>query len=159
MGTPERKDAIRVRTSPAYVSANKDINLLFGFYADGYYDRRPMQVQNATVIASTRVGVGVSVNSPSVAYRGAVIYNPENNASTFFPAAGRRLDRGGNLEYAGGAGYYWSSSTGPNTATSQGSIVKSVWSIEIGSWNPGHLHILPTFGYSIRCVKDEISSN
>ena len=86
-------------------------------------------------------------------------YNPENNASTFFPAAGRRLDRGGYLEYVGETGYYWSSSTGPNTATAQGSIVKSVWSVEIAGWNPGHLHILPTFGYSIRCVKDEMSSN
>ena len=94
-----------------------------------------------------------------MAYRGTLVYNSENNASTFFPAAGRRLDRGGYLEYVGETGYYWSSSTGPNTATAQGSIVKSVWSVEIAGWNPGHLHILPTFGYSIRCVKDEMSSN
>ena len=153
------KIAIREKTSPAYV-ANKDINLLFGFYADGYYDRRPMKVQIATTSRLTaRLGVGVSINSPSVAYRGTLVYNPENNASTFFPAAGRRLDRGGYLEYVGETGYYWSSSTGPNTATAQGSIVKSVWSVEIAGWNPGHLHILPTFGYSIRCVKDEMSSN
>ena len=76
-----------------------------------------------------------------------------------FSRPGRRLDRGGYLEYVGETGYYWSSSTGPNTATAQGSIVKSVWSVEIAGWNPGHLHILPTFGYSIRCEREMSSSS
>lgn len=156
-GTAKQKTAIRTRTSPVY-QENKDIFLLFGFYADGYYDRRPMKVQMSTT-SSTRVSVGVSVNSPNVAYRGTVVYNPESNASNFFPASGRRRDRGGWLEYAGETAYYWSSSTSPTTPTWDGDVVRAVWAIEIGGWAPGHLHTLPTFGHSVRCVKDEISSN
>ena len=149
------KTAVRERTSPAY-QANTDIFLLFGLYADGYFDRRPKKIQSST---TSSVQVGVSVNSPSVAYRGTIVYNPETNASVIFPASGRRKNTAGQLEYAGEAAYYWSSSTAPKTPTWDGIIVRSVWAVEIGSWNPGHLHTLPEFGHSIRCVKDEISSN
>lgn len=154
-GTSLVKTAVRERTSPAY-QANTDIFLLFGLYADGYFDRRPKKIQSST---TSSVQVGVAVNSPSVAYRGTIVYNPETNASVFFPASGRRKNTAGQLEYAGEAAYYWSSSTAPKTPTWDGIIVRSVWAVEIGSWNPGHLHTLPEFGHSIRCVKDEISSN
>ena len=139
--------------------ANKDINLLFGFYADGYYDRRPMKVQIATTSRLTsRLGVGVSINSPSVAYRGTLVYNPENNASTFSPAAGRRLDR---VEI-------WNMLVKPDiigvhlrTEYSNGTRKYREISLVSGDCRleSRHLHILPTFGYSIRCVKDEMSSN
>ena len=89
----------------------------------------------------------------------SVVYNPETNASVFFPATGRRKNTGGELEYAGETAYYWGASTAPTTPTWDGIIVRVVWAIEIGNGNPGHLHTLPTFGHSIRCVKDEVSSN
>lgn len=98
-GTSLVKTAVRERTSPAY-QANTDIFLLFGLYADGYFDRRPKKIQSST---TSSVQVGVSVNSPSVAYRGTIVYNPETNASVFFPASGRRKNTAGQLEYAGEA--------------------------------------------------------
>lgn len=157
LGTAKEKTAVRERTAPAY-QVNKDIFLLFGLYADGYFDRRPKKIQLSTT-SSYATQVGVSVNSPSVAYRGSVVYNPETNASVFFPATGRRKNTGGELEYAGETAYYWGASTAPTTPTWDGIIVRVVWAIEIGNGNPGHLHTLPTFGHSIRCVKDEVSSN
>ena len=148
-GTANQQYANRERSSPA--NNTTDIPLLFGFYADGYYDRRPMKVQ-VCVTTVDRTQVGVSINSPSVAYKGVVIYNPENKASIFFPASGRRRDQNGYLEYVGETGYYWSSSTAPLTPTYIGQDVRTAWAIEMSGWNPGHVHTLPTFGQSVRCV-------
>ena len=49
---------------------NTDLFLLYGFYADGYFDRRPMKVQASTV-TSTRVAV--SANTANFAYRGTCL--------------------------------------------------------------------------------------
>ena len=149
-GTANEKVAIRERSAPAYVE-NTDLFLLYGFYADGYFDRRPMKVQASTV-TSTRVAV--SANTANVAYRGTLVYNPENNAAAFFPASGRRRNYYGYLEWVSETSYYWSSSTAPLTPTETGAIVQSIWVIELSPGESGHLHTLPNFGHSIRCVKD-----
>ncbi len=152
--TPNEKTVVRERTSPAYVE-NKDIYLLYGFYADGYYDRRPMKVQPSTTTANTRLAV--SVNSPSVAYRGSVVYNPETDASVFFPGAGRRKNNdNGKLESPSGTAYYWTSTMAPTPPTGTGRDNQAAWSIELNYSGPGHVYTMTTYGYSIRCVKDEV---
>ena len=151
---PTEKVVIRERTSPAY-AIHRDIFLMYGFYADGYYDRRPMKVQPSTSAVNTRLAV--SVNSPSVAYRGSVVFNPETNASIFFPGAGRRKnDANGKLEFCSETSYYWSSSMAPTPPTGTGRDNQAAWSIELNYTNPGHVYTMTTYGYSIRCVKDVV---
>lgn len=76
----------------------------------------------------------------------------------FSRPAGRRLDRGGYLEYVGETGYYWSSSTGP-----YGYCTRKYREISLVSGDCRLESRAPAYfadiGYSIRCVKDEMSSN
>ena len=78
---------------------------------------------------------GRSLDTTEAAYGGVLIFNPDNNASIFFPAAGRRWHTDGSLEYASETGYYWSSSAAPGwTDTSsgeeKGSAHGNIWGIE-----------------------------
>lgn len=75
-------------------------NSLWGYYADGFFDRRI--VTNNTV----------SGTDDHTAYAGNLFYNPTTNASVFFPAAGyRNTNSAGALEpgTVGISGYYWTS--------------------------------------------------
>lgn len=129
--------------------AKRHITFAFGFYADGYFDRLP-------VIKKSEYSFGVSVDNAQVAYRGILVYNKDNeNASVFFPSAGRRASVSGQVEFSGSTGYYQSSSIGPYSANTP----QSVWSISLGKWpNPGLYYQLPTFAESARCVRDETFS-
>lgn len=129
--------------------AKRHITFAFGFYADGYFDRLP-------VIKKSEYSFGVSVDNAQVAYRGILVYNKDNeNASVFFPSAGRRASVSGQVEFSGSTGYYQSSSIGPYSANTP----QSVWSISLGKWpNPGLYYQLPTFAESARCVRDETLS-
>lgn len=124
--------------------AQRYITFSIGFYADGYFDRRP--IKNTTPLYS------VSYGTARVAYSGILVYNEENNASVFFPNAGRRDADDGHLQFAGQSGYYNTASIGPsNYGTPQSS-----WGLVLSKWpNPGLLYQLPTFALSMRCVRDK----
>lgn len=67
----------------------------YGFYADGFFDRRPIverDMIDGIERGSGKVSKykGVSLDTTEAAYGGVLIFNPDNNASIFFPAAGRR---------------------------------------------------------------------
>jgi hypothetical protein len=89
-------------------------NSLWGYYADGFFDRR--RIVNGTTVAS---------GDPKVAYVGRLFYNPiinsdRYNASLFFPAAGYRNHSNGNIDAAGTDGMYWSSSVNNDGGTDYG---------------------------------------
>ena len=79
-------------------------NTAWGYYADGFFDRR--QVVSAPGVDA---GSAVSVTDERIAYTGGLFYNPNTYASLFFPAGGNR-ESGGLLTAGGVSGYYWSSS-------------------------------------------------
>lgn len=144
----------RYVTSPGYdtnVSNEKNLKQRYGFYADGYFDRRPIRHQPDAQSATTRYGV--SVNTAQVAYVGALIYNLENKASVFLPAAGRRSPNYemGKLYFPGETGYYWTSSA---SAEFQNTANTNVWAQEHGRNVPGSISTPSLHACSIRCVRD-----
>lgn len=137
---------IRERNAPPTLR-DVDIFLLHGFYADGFFDRRPMKVAGGFV--------GVAMDTPGAAFRGTVFFNNDTKASTFFPAGGRRINTNGSLNGVGTTGFYWSSSSSPTGATGSGYHNRNAWGLEINYSGPGHTHSVTAYGYMIRCVKDE----
>lgn len=125
----------------------------YGLYADGFFDRRPIKKIKAD---GNEYAFSVSSHNGELACRGYLIVNQSTNASVFFPAAGRRGsgDGGTNGGWCGSSGYYFSSSSGPvgNANTPQ-----SAWSMNFNTWPEWcyPIYHLPTFGQSVRCVKDE----
>ena len=174
---PDGRSVIRERTSPLYkreggvnistntpfgnptdnTSIDQNLFLQYGTYADGFFDRRPIKV--ISLLAGNMLKFGVALDTPQAAFPGVVIYNPENMASIFFPAAGRRLNtwEGANLPgtYGGNnAGYYWSSSVAPATPRAGVLHNDTAWGVTLSHTDPGHIHEIKDWGYSIRCVQN-----
>jgi hypothetical protein len=100
---------------------NDDNHRYWGYYADGYFDRRAITYQ-----FSNYKNTAVSPNSKDVAYIGLLYTNPATNASLFAPAGGSRNYRDGSLTNSGLVGYYWSSSSVDKTDVWGWSIFSSV---------------------------------
>ena len=112
-----------------FPAPQSDTKFVSGYYADGFFDRRPI-TNNA-----------VSNTSNDIAHRGVVYYNPNTNASVFFPNAGFRDRTAGALAGIGGLyGYYWSSS--PYTTNYQAYYLQ----------DDGRFFAYRTDGQSVRCV-------
>ena len=94
-------------------SHGKVDNSAWGYYADGFFDRRPVvDAVGKKHDKNSGKNSAVSVATRDVAYVGRLFFNPlpesgHYNASLFFPAAGVR-DEDGNLCYAGQQGNYMS---------------------------------------------------
>jgi hypothetical protein len=110
----------------------------WGYYADGYFDRRPIVTS-----VSSAANSAVSRDTKEVAYIGRLTFNAANgNRSLFIPVGGRR--EAGRLFSSGGVGSYWSSSSSGTTMH---------WTLEVS--NGYGLNFYPTVGhngYSVRCV-------
>jgi len=123
-------------------------NSVYGYYADGFFDRRAIVNSDNGVINSA-----VSAGNNSIAYQGRLFFNPkpDSYASVFFPAAGYRLSNSltGTLTFAGSNGYYWSSSS-PNSIEAGGGGK----SIELYATAINQNNYDRRFGFSIRCVVD-----
>jgi hypothetical protein len=79
-------------------------NVVFGYYADGFYDR-------SEVVRSGPVGNGhVAIGTANVAFGGRLFFNPTTNASLFFPLGGSRQFNGTLSNSDTSTGYYWTSS-------------------------------------------------
>lgn len=143
----------RYVTSPDYSGNVDDENLKqrIGFYADGYFDRRPIRYQPDGNSPTTRYAV--SPETAQAAYRGSLIFNPITKASVFLPAAGRRSSNYelGMLHYPGETGYYWTSSA---SAEFQNTENSNAWTQEYNSWRPGSISTPSLNASSIRCVRD-----
>jgi len=121
-------------------------NSIWGYYADGFFDRR--QIVD---------GTKVSANNRDVAYIGRLFFNSlessnSRNASLFFPAAGARdhseVRPGGTLSGVGIEGAYWSASKYEENSHKFGSFMRFM-DYSASAWIA-----YESFGYSIRCVKD-----
>jgi hypothetical protein len=124
---------------------------IWGYYADGYFDRHPIEnsmctlYPNAPPQAGANPGLNSAVNATrnDVGYRGYLFVNLSTDASLFFPAAGYRRGDSTNtgvLANAGFYGYYWSS-------TSSQRMFFSVTQSERGT------AVLPN-AFNIRCVRN-----
>ena len=125
-------------------STSSPSNVLFGYYADGFYDRRP--VSHGPYINSSGYVSGTNAN---IACGGRLFFNPDTNASLFFPAGGY-LYATGELRNVGYIGSYWTSST----------ETYQVWALNMQSmgWTAISMIMKNTSSdraSSIRCVKDE----
>ena len=120
-------------------------NSIWGYYADGFFDRRQTTTGNAG-----HANTVVSPNNAGLAYIGRLFYNPNTNASLFFPAAGRRYIAdettipAGNLLNGGLYGYYWSSSAPGGSG----------WYMRTAANEAQQSNTDRSYSYSIRCVED-----
>ena len=113
------------------VSISLSLPLSLGYYADGFFDRRPID---------SSVGA-VSVKNNNVAYFGKLFYNSTSRASLFFPFAGNRVN--GELFNAGSQGSYWSNSS-YNTTDAYSLFLTTITE---------QSNISKDEGYSVRCVQ------
>jgi len=119
---------------------NSTDNSVWGYYADGYFDRR------AITVAPGVTGSGltaVSQQNSDVAYIGRLFFNPNTNASLFFPASGGRRDTDGTHIDAGVNAFYLSSSSFNTT---------HAWGLEVTNPNARQTYTLRQSGALIRCV-------
>jgi len=126
-------------------SSNNRDNSAWGYYADGFFDRRKIENSSITSLSSV-----VSALNDSIAYVGNLFYNSKNNASLFFPASGLRFGAEGNafLTETGDKGNYWSSSIQTYTASS----IPTGWNLHI-SKNAVYQSFASTpAGFNVRCV-------
>jgi hypothetical protein len=116
----------------------------WGYYADGYFDRRAIGTadNNGTDYPNTVV----SVSTKDAAYIGILYTNPASGASLFAPAGGYRLDSDGSLYYSGCYGYYWSSSSYNQPYG---------WTLLFPSSYAGQYYAHRSSGFAVRCVKAE----
>jgi|GEM_PF-6154054 len=119
-------------------------NVIYGYYADGYFDRRQI-VQGVT--ATPALLTAVASPGAEVAYRGMLFYNQFNNASLFFPVTGFRNNTTGALDQAGKSGHYWSLSYLAATNPMQLAFDTDAPMSHMASY-------IPNYGISIRCISD-----
>jgi len=96
-------------------------NLAWGYYADGFFDRREIvDAIHAGGVPDLDYGLKSSVygnvRDPRAAHIGNLFFNPYNRASLFFPSPGFRGDMYGNLLFSGVHSIYQTSSV-PHLAT------------------------------------------
>ncbi|GGJ85590.1 hypothetical protein GCM10007084_06560 [Parabacteroides faecis] len=140
-------------------------NMLRGYIADGYFDRKPIRIPNTqgrsnegfniymseTVNGTTyRIPTMVG-DETNIGYAGMLVYNPYNYASIFIPSSGSRSGqtRGGELIGTGGEFNLWSSTMNSN----------QMWYLATGYYSSKfvfdtYLSIASMEGFSVRCVKE-----
>jgi hypothetical protein len=111
----------------------------WGYYADGYFDRRRIG-NSANGIANS----AVSASTKDAAYIGTLFFNDANgNRSLFAPAGGSRRTGGGRLNDSGSEGFLWSSS---------GIEVDRGWYLYILSSEAYQYITASYYGFAVRCV-------
>lgn len=140
--------------SPMTANGVSNTNLRWGFYADGFFDRRDHDNpfvsspgQGGSAIASN---TAVSWQTKDVAYIGSLLFNPvagslRENASLFIPAAGDRHSELGSLIEGGEASLILSSSA-PS--------VVDMWYFVATSFGVRQLFSTRTHALSLRCVPE-----
>jgi len=127
---------------PQFYTTGTTANNVYGYYADGFFDRR--RITNGPAGSTPGTNSTVSVSTRDIAHIGRLFFNKYNNASLFFPSAGRRLYNDATLVEAGTYGYYWTSSSPPDNSQGWMSIVTSANAYQYSSYR--------SYGFPIRCV-------
>ena len=140
----EIRQSLWSQPGTGYSSFDK-VNSAWGYYADGFFDRRP-------IVSSTNGTARSAVlpTSNDVAYAGCLFFNPVTgsdhyNASLFLPGAGYRTT-GGSISVTGQAGHYHTSSA------YSASAAWVLWIRYDGFARSGNIY--KQEGRSIRCVRD-----
>lgn len=123
--------------APGYVSQLPET--AGGFYADGFFDRRPVD-------AATK---GVSLGNGNTAFAGTLFFDEASARSLFFPSVGRRAALTGALERQGMEGYYWSTSV----AGWFPGVAYPAWYFMLSYDRTAPVSDLKSYGMSIRCVE------
>lgn len=149
---------------PGVYPAENLSEMIFGFYADGFFDRRPILIGkqfSATASNEDRYAssyYAVAPNTTGIAFRGNLFFNETTKASVFFPGAGRRHNERGRFQYRN-KGYYLTSSVANGYSNPSGSsnIYNNIWTMELGALGTSTYPIsaLQTFGMSLRCIVDD----
>ena len=126
---------------PTGTAAASPANFVWGFYADGFFDRRA--ITNAAGLDVPNAGT-VAAGTYDIANRGALFFNPRNSASLFFPATGNRVTDGGIAGNVGDRAFLWSSTSGFGEATA--------WFLEVINDNSFVRSGDRRIGAAIRCV-------
>ena len=124
-------------------------NAVWGFYADGLFDRRVV-VSSPNGVDSTAVRFNPAnialEDNKFIAYAGQLVYNPTTFASLFLPLPGTREgSANGALANSGERGAYWTSSVNGNYGWAFYLTPNSVYSFS---------QAMQGSAVSIRCVKD-----
>ena len=133
---------------PAHPSDITLQNAVWGYYADGFFDRlavgsSPNDVEATTV--SFHPSVPDAPGNAEVAYAGLLIYNPASGSSLFLPTPGvREGSRDGALTNAGAMAAYWTNSPNGNNGWAFYLTPTSIY-----SYNNAY----QSNGASVRCVK------
>jgi hypothetical protein len=147
--TSELRQSLYVHPRNGFNYASEMNNVVWGYYADGFFDRR--------LIASDGT---VASNSRNIASTGTLFYNPNSGsthycASLFFCNSGFRhpaLANEGGLQYKGVEGRYW-------TSTADHSTSGKYYGVELRLYSSPFKHAGPwrsdkAAGDMIRCVKE-----
>ena len=132
------------RQSLWHVNDRSRSNSVFGFYADGFFDRRPINTIQVEQVASRS---SVAWTTTDIAVRGRLFFNPTRGYHLFMPAAGVRNTSGefvipGNL--TGNSGSFWNMAiSGGNANSFQISPILADGPATPRAW-----------ARSIRCVRD-----
>jgi|GEM_PF-698194 len=118
-------------------------NSVFGYYADGFFDRRA--IVRGPSSSSPTGATSVSVTNSNFATNGRLFFNPLTNTSLFFPAAGSRSGQFGGLSTPGGNGIYWTSTSGATNRSCY--MIFSNNSTTQSSYSRYQAH-------SVRCVRE-----
>jgi hypothetical protein len=129
---------------PQSTATDNRQNSTWGYYADGFFDRRQITGGPGTSAGSLST---VSATNQQIAHIGNVFYNPATNASLFFPATGYRQSSIG-LNNAGWFGLYWTSSGPSSTNVAWYLTVNNIVVMQnsVGARSEG---------FPIRCIKDD----
>lgn len=122
------------------ITINTD-NVLYGYYADGFFDRRKVVASPHGTPASA-----VSVKDYKIAYAGYLFFNPKDNGSIFFPLSGGRSNVGGSLEATGDYCAYWSTTTYNDQS--------QAWALILENGLVYQSYVGKSRAVSIRCIKE-----
>lgn len=129
--------------NPQTARGNNTDNGVWGYYADGFFDRREITSSISNAVHSS---VCASTTDTRAAYIGFLFYNKYNNASLFFPAGGFRTIGGALGNNAGGYSYLWSASAESGSTGSDMGIAKNT---------AYHFGDGRSYGMNIRCVPEQ----
>ncbi|MDR1372815.1 MAG: hypothetical protein LBJ17_06835 [Dysgonamonadaceae bacterium] len=137
----EMRQSLYAVPKDGYNSMEETAGRSFGYYADGYFDRRAI-VDAVTPSAGTKSAV--SHDTKDAAYIGTLFFNTNDNRSIFFPAGGfRSSNDDGLLDYLGNYGCYWNGSSYSQY---------SGWNLQFDISGAFQSYSGYGCGYAVRCV-------
>ena len=134
---------------PVPSTGSSATNSLYGYYADGFFDRGMIANGIGSSAASNST---VATGTLNIAHIGRLFYNPNNHASLFFPSSGYRQNAStGAIQYMGAGSSYWTGTTQDNTYS---------WSLNLDPNNANLNYTIQKYAaLSIRCVVATVNSS